>query len=245
MSGRNREETRKKLWKMIQNKAKVQIFNAFEMYGRMSLTELAERLNKSKSTIHSHLKFLIKDLGIIKKERVPLESNPNVYENYYEFSDNANEIFREIDMEFKPFTKFSSEEVEELINPAISMNKLIKSYFETQIRFFEAIRESGFDDEAVNHFNKMISWVEDKNGKPILLSRNTNSTNFLSEREYFKEMRRIFQIEQLKDIDFDALFKEQEKESEIGNPMLIIKATMPYGFILEYLNKQKKKAYRV
>jgi predicted transcriptional regulator len=243
---RSREETRKMIWEMIKNKAKTQIYNAFRMYGRLSLTELAEKLHKSKSTIHTHLNFLL-ELGIITKERVPLDSNPNVYENHYELSENAGEVFRAIDMEFKPFKKLTKEQIQQMIEPAISMNRLLKSYFETQIKYFKAIRDSGFDDEAIEDFNKVISWVNDNEGNPVILSRNTNSFAFYAEKEYFKEMERIFELEMYKDLDWDEIFSDQEiapEEGQLEKPMLIIKSTIPYGYILEYLNKQKKKSYQ-
>jgi predicted transcriptional regulator len=242
-----REETRQMLWKMIKNRAKVQIFNAFEMYGRMSLTELAERLHKSKSTIHGHLNFLLK-LGIIIKEKVPLDSNPNVYENYYKFSKNAREIIGEIDFDYQPFEKLSKKQVKEMIEPAISMSRLLKSFLETQIHYLEHIRESGLNEEAVKHINHTLKWVTDRDGKPLLLSRNSSSFGFYSEREFYKEAQRVFDNERYGNVDWDDYIEgeeqEEEQDTQIEKPFLIIKASMPYGYILEYLNKQKKKSYQ-
>ena len=241
----SREESRDMLWKMIKNKSKSQIYNAFEMYGRMSLTELADRLHKSKSTIHSHLNFLLK-LGIIKKERIPLDSNPNVYENYYELSDNLAEIMGGLNFDFIPFQKLTKEQIQGMIEPGLSISRLLKSYFETQIRYLEAVQESGLDEEAVKSINQLIKWVKDSDGKPYFLSNNSNSFGFYSKSEFYKESQYVFKRDQVKNLNWDEIFEEEEddEESQIEKPMLIIKATMPYGYMLEYLNKQKKKSYQ-
>jgi predicted transcriptional regulator len=239
----SREETREMLWKLIKNNAKMQIFNAFDMYGRMSLTELADRLYKSKSTVHTHLGFLLK-LGIVKKERVPLDSNTNVYENYYELADNIDEIFGAIDYDYQPFEKLTKEQVQKMIEPAIAMSRVLKSFYETHIRYLEAIRDSGFDEEAVNSINQALKWVEDKDGNPVLLARNSFSFNFYSEREFFQEKDRILKINRDNNLNWDAILEEEDETNQIERPLLIITSTMPYGYYLEYLNTQKKKSYQ-
>lgn len=249
----SREETREMLWKMLKNKFKTQIFDAFEMYGRMSLTELAERLHKSKSTIHAHLNFLL-ELGLIRKERVPLDSNPNVYENYYELADNVDEIFGAIDLDYQPFEKLTKEQMQLMIEPALSMSSLLKSFYETQIQYLEAIRDSGFDKEAMESINYSLKWVKDRDGNPVMLARNSFSYNFYSERKFFEEKQRLSRLEQYKNLDWDEVFNEEgdskevnsEKveDSRIERPLLIITSTMPYGYYVEYLNKQKKKSYQ-
>ena len=118
-------------------------------------------------------------------EKVPLDSNPNVYENYYKFSKDARKIVGEIDFDYQPFAKLTKTQVKAMIGPAISMSRLLKSFFETQIHYLETIRESGFSEEAVNHINHTLKWVENKDGKPLLLSRNSSSFGFFSERESF------------------------------------------------------------
>ncbi len=238
-----REETREMLWNMIKNKSKIQIFNAFDMYGRMSLTELAERLHKSKSTISTHLKFMQK-LGILTKERVPLDSNPNVYENFYEIPENVDEIFSAIDFEYRPFQKIPREQVAQLIEPAIAMSRWMKSYFETHIQYLEALRDSGIDEEAVNSLNQTLKWVYDRDGNPVMLARNSFSFAFYSEREFFEEKGRIYQLDKYNNIDWDTVLEKEESGSQIEKPFLVIKTTMPYGYYLEYLTKQKKKSYQ-
>ncbi len=238
-----REETREMLWNLIKNKSKIQIFNAFDMYGRMSLTELADRLHKSKSTIHTHLSLFIK-LGLIKKERIPLDSNPNVYENYYELTENVDEIFSAIDFDYKPFKKLTKEQIKQSIEPAIALSRWMMSFYATHIRYLETIRDSGFDEEAVDSLNNSLKWVKDKDGNPVMLARNSFSFNFLPEREFFQEKERMYNLGKYNNIDWDEVLEEDDKDSQIERPFLVIKTTMPYGYYLEYLNKQKKKSYQ-
>ena len=43
---------------LLKGKTKFQIYTYLEMYGELSLTKIAKKLNKSKSTIYEHLKIL-------------------------------------------------------------------------------------------------------------------------------------------------------------------------------------------
>ena len=72
-----------------------------------------------------------------------------------------------------------------------------------------------------------------------------NSFNFYNESEFFKQAQKDFQIESYDNVDFDNLeFLQKSKDSAvIHKPLLIIKATLQYGHVIEYLNKQKKKSY--
>ena len=174
---RTRDQTRDLIWKMIKQKPKFQIFTMFEMFGKLSLSELSSKLQKSKSTILSHIDLLL-ELGIITKDRVPLKSNPNVFEHIYELTENYNEILANIDFEFKPFQKLTKEDIEKLIEPAISNTKILKSFYETQLHYYETIRDSGIDEEAIEAFNKNIMWVKGKDGQDVIISHRSTSYNF-------------------------------------------------------------------
>ncbi len=69
------------------NKTRFQIFTYLNMYGKLSLTEIAQKLNKSKSTIHEHIKKLKEVNGIIEEKRAiysdPNSDKPKVFENVY------------------------------------------------------------------------------------------------------------------------------------------------------------------
>jgi predicted transcriptional regulator len=239
----SREEIREMLWDMVKNQAKIQIFNVFDIYGRMSLTELAERLHKSKSTISTHLKFMLK-LGVLIKERVPLDSNANVFENYYEITENIDEIFRAIDYEYKPFQKLSRDQIEKMIEPAIAMNNWMKSFYDTNIKYWEVLRDSGIDEEPVESINRTFKWVKNRDGDPVMLAHQGFSFNFYAEKEFYKERGRLYKLDKYKNIDWEAVLDENKTESHIEKPLLIINTTMPYGHYIEYLNKQKKKSYQ-
>ncbi len=239
----SKKETQEMVWKLLKSKAKFQMFNAFEMYGRMSLSELAEKMYKSKSTIHSHLQFLLK-LGLIEEEKVALDTNANVYENYYRLTDNPQKIFNTANFDFKPFTPLTKEEVRKMIEPGISANRMMKSFFETEIEFLQTLLKNGIDQEALDDFNRLFVWGKTKDGEPRFFSRDFNSFDFLSDRDYFTKAHEILSHgnpEKINIADFDippeALSNPNEKKN------LIITCSIPYGFILEYLNKQKRKAY--
>lgn len=252
-NSRTPEETRDMIWKMIGNKAKFQIYNMFEMYpSGLSLTELAEKLHKSKSTILSHLKFLF-ELGIIEKEKVPLKSKPNVFEHVYKFVNNYEEIMQDIQYHFDPSKELTKEDLKTIIPPGISLAKMVKSFYETQIEYFETMQKSGFDDDALEAFNNNIFWVKDKEGNRQLLSHSSTSFDFYNETEFFKVREHIFtskeniikgEIKKM-NIDYDnleVLDERQKKAGHLSKPLLLITSAIPYGYIIEYLNKQKKKS---
>ena len=185
-------------------------------------------------------KFLLK-IGLIAKSRVPLETNPNVFENYYELAENHQKIFKKINFDF-PHRDLTKEEVEILIEPAISVNKMLISYLETRNDYYQAIRDSGFDKDSLEVFNRNLIWAKNKDEEDVLLSHSINSFGFYSEKEYFEKIIEDFQIESYKKVDFDKLdfIQEQSKNSEsLHKPLLIIKVSLPYGYMIEYLNKQK------
>ena len=132
-----------------------------------------------------------------------------------------------------------------MVGPAISLSRLMKSFFETQIHYLEKIRDSGFDEEAVDQINESLQWVYDRDGEPVLLSRNSSFFGFYSERKFYQEAQRVFDIDQFENVNWNEILEEEEEHAQIEKPFLIIKASMPYGYYLEYLNKQKKKSYQI
>ena len=169
-----------------------------------------------------------------------------MFENYYELAENHQEIFKKINFDF-PHRDLTKEEVEILIEPAISVNKMLISYLETRNDYYQAIRDSGFDKDSLEVFNRNLIWAKNKDEEDVLLSHSINSFGFYSEKEYFEKVIEDFQIESYKKVDFDKLdfIQEQSKNSEsLHKPLLIIKVSLPYGYMIEYLNRQKKKSYQ-
>ena len=57
---------------LFKSKSKFEIYNHLKMFGQLSLTELAEKLGKSKSTIHEHLKPLLQ-YDLVQVSKIPVE----------------------------------------------------------------------------------------------------------------------------------------------------------------------------
>ena len=65
---------------LLDSEIRFQIFSLLSMYPELSFTELSKKLNKSKSTLHPHLKKLIEDLDLIEiSKKVRRGGNPAQY----------------------------------------------------------------------------------------------------------------------------------------------------------------------
>ncbi|MBY8982733.1 MAG: helix-turn-helix transcriptional regulator, partial [Candidatus Lokiarchaeota archaeon] len=62
---KNNKINRLELADLLKGKTKFQLYTYLEMYGKLSLTKIAKKLNKSKSTVYEHLKVL-HEIGLVK-----------------------------------------------------------------------------------------------------------------------------------------------------------------------------------
>ena len=126
-------------------KTKFQIFTFLNMYGKLSLTEIAQKLNKSKSTIHGHIKKM-KEAKAIKEEKRPIFSDPKsnkpkVFENVYSINPEFGTEFDDLIPGLNP-EKLNSEQAKVIIDTMLFLTKMRIANLKVQQQFFEKIDNS-------------------------------------------------------------------------------------------------------
>ena len=78
--------------KLYTSQTKFRLFSLFEIYRSLTLQEAADLLKRDKSSIHSHLKFLIKH-GLVESP-TKIDKNRN---NIYELAPDYDQKLRNVD----------------------------------------------------------------------------------------------------------------------------------------------------
>lgn len=215
---------------IIKNKTKFQIYNLFEIYGKFTLSELTNKLKKSKSTVFKHLKDLM-NVGILKMNQIEKTVKKKIIrENMYELSDNYEEL---LEYNLKPNFDFSKpaskEEAREFIEDSLAITKRLSWFFEQQIEFFNKLLQSGPDEEAQQILFEIIHAQQDEKGnpkktaagKPMIESELLFSWNYITK----SDLKRFISL----------LRKHKIKEEKKGEfPILLLASSIPMKKIIEY-----------
>lgn len=207
---------------IIKNKTKFQIYNLFEIYGKFTLTDLTEKLGKSKSTVFKHLKDFM-DVGILQMTQIEKTvKHKCIRENEYEFSDNYEEILETSlnpkDDLSKPLSK---EAAKVMMEGSMAVSKRIIWFLEQQIEFYKKLLESGPDEEARNILFDIVHSIKDKEGKPYIESQQSFRWEYITQADlnrYRKHMK-PYQIKEMKKGVF---------------PILYLNSSIPIKKIIEY-----------
>ncbi|MFX0084024.1 MAG: ArsR/SmtB family transcription factor, partial [Candidatus Hodarchaeota archaeon] len=131
------------------SKTRFQIFTFLNMYGKLSLTEIAQKLNKSKSTIHGHIKKM-KNADALIEEKRPIYTDPNsdkpkVFENVYtinpEFGTEFEDIIPGLNLE-----NLTVEQAKIIIDTLTFITKMRIANLRIQQQFYNKI-ENTFETE--------------------------------------------------------------------------------------------------
>jgi DNA-binding transcriptional ArsR family regulator len=216
------------------------IYSMLEVFGELSLTNLAEKLHKSKSTIHEHLKRLIETGLISAPIKKPSHLKKNVYENYYKLSENYVEILSHIDDQTNLDTPMTKKKAKNVIQMGKSMVKLFISFLEKKFSFLHEMEKSmeKEPDQIVNLINEMNhiktddigDVLKDSNGENLFHSENFNSFNFYNSYQLDYMREKLFKL--YKDLESDEYFIGLgNKEKARGS--LVITTVIPLKRIIE------------
>jgi predicted DNA-binding protein YlxM (UPF0122 family) len=127
------------------NKTRFQIFTYLNIYGKLSLTEIAEKLNKSKSTIHEHIKKLKDVNGIIEEKRAiysdPNSDKPKVFENIYSLNPEFSTDFEAFIPGLNP-KKPTVDQAKAILDLLLFSIKIRKANLNTTQRFLEKVSKN-------------------------------------------------------------------------------------------------------
>ncbi|MHA2399598.1 MAG: HTH domain-containing protein [Promethearchaeota archaeon] len=142
-------------------KTKFQIYSFLNIYGTLSLSEIAQKLNKSKSTIHGHIQKM-KEFDVIIEEKRPIYSDsgstkPKVFENMYSINPGFETEFNAILPGLDPESP-TLEQAKTLLDVMLFMTKIRIVNLEIQQQFFEKINSNleNKPEEMINLIKKLI-----------------------------------------------------------------------------------------
>lgn len=231
------------------NKTKFQIFSFLTMYGKLSLTEIAQKLNKSKSTIHGHLKKMKEVNGVIEEKRAiysdPGSNKSKVFENVYsinpEFGTELGDFIPGLNPE-----KLTIEQAKAVVDALLFITKVRIANLGIQQQFFEKITKN-FEkepEEMVNLtknllfglFNPKCDITDDDAGDTI---SNTENQNFPLISTYLYLSPQQFNLFSKKYAQLCQTFYSEEfkKASTDGKPIIFMGTGIPMKKFIEFLNK--------
>ncbi|MFX1255782.1 MAG: ArsR/SmtB family transcription factor [Promethearchaeota archaeon] len=191
-----------------------------EIYGELSLSELTEKLNKSKPTISRHAKIL-KDLGFIKFEEGGTHGNIT----QHKYSLNHNKL-KSIDGQ----TLQKIEDTQEFYEATL---KKISSF----TAFYENLR--WISEAASSYLEKMAKEVQ-KNATDRLMMNLINLDN-LGEISYFyltkKQLKALLDLQERFDKEFLEIYRQSD-DSE-PKPYLFQRIIMPIEHLIQASQKKE------
>lgn len=230
----NNEKEKLKVIKFLKSKTKFQIYTYLSMYGKLSLTELAQNLNKSKSTIHEHLKPLIQNgLIIINKKPVDTISTkkPKIFENIYSLKPNVEQELEDINYILKMDLSFE-ERAKMILEGLLLANKIHITNLNTQAEVYEKLLEN---------FNENLEFVHKLLDGAFGDNLNEDITGIISSYIPFSIPQFKLFLKKFEEIcgllyseEFEALRREER-------PIIFMADAMPMKDYIEFLNRLKKK----
>ncbi len=175
MSKNNNE---KSIVDVLKSKIRFRIFSLLHLYPELSLSELSKKMNKSKSTIHHHLKELIEYelVELSRQEKV----RGNILANFYSLKPGYLERLSETDSELDKGTTTTIEFYNTYLNFAIRTLELYKNYFEML-----ELKEGG-----IEHLKEIFKQSESFSSM-LFLSQEQFKKVLILYHEFIKEVNKI------------------------------------------------------
>ena len=233
---KNNKINRLELADLLKGKTKFQLYTYLEMYGKLSLTKIAKKLNKSKSTVYEHLKVL-HEIGLVKIEKRPVPTSPptkkpKVKENIYSINPEF-ELIENLIPGLDP-KKITNEQIKMVIDIQLFMTKIYINNFKVQKQVFEKLLNILNEDTEKIRDKIVSSNIDDfmdnnqLSGFPMISSYMHISVpqfQFLLEKG-----KEIFMIEE--NDEFKALSQKEK-------PVILMVSSMPIKNYIEFLNQDK------
>ena len=227
-------EKKKKKDDLFKSKINFQLWGLFSMYKRLSLSELAFKLKKSKSTIHPYIKdYLQREIIEVKEEK---QIRGNIKAKIYGFKKGYHErIFScEKDSKCLQKTEFDKEFGNKILKENIMKTKLHIKTLETQLAFFEKLVNSGINgpDERAIEILKEIYELSPEEKKMFKKKKIFNTVAYNSKASH--ELLGRLMNELLVKFNEETA-GEEEEFPDIEKPFHFLAFGMPLKLMMEYL----------
>jgi predicted transcriptional regulator len=211
-----------------QNEIRLLIWGLLNIYNELSFTEIAQKLGKSKSTIHPHLHKLI-DVGLVKVSKQK-KVRGSIPAKYYSMVPNAMEktLFTTLDVS-KGINKEMSQNVINASKSKINYSKLI---LDMSINFWEIIERLD-DSEKKVEILKNIPTIKHYND--LKYGRFNHTRFFLTEEQYRRWLELYFDLA----IKFDTeISKEYNENPNVDRPYYFFAFILPIKYYIETLGSE-------
>ena len=223
---------------LFKSKINFKLWGLFSMYPQLSLSELAIKLGKSKSTIHPYIQdYLQREIIEVKEEK---QVRGNIKAKIYGFKKGYNDrIFScEKDEICNQKEELDKEFGNHLLKENIMKTKFHIKTLETQLAFFEKLLNSGIngpDERAIEILKKIYELNPDRSpDKPYLFKKKDvyNIIAYNSKKSHEIMNKMIFELLR----KFNEATDEEEKEfPDIEKPYHFLAFGMPLKMMMEYL----------
>ncbi|QEE17101.1 hypothetical protein DSAG12_02933 [Promethearchaeum syntrophicum] len=231
-------ENKKKKDDLFKSKINFQLWGLFSMYSKLSLSELAIKLGKSKSTLHPYIKdLLLREIIEVKEE---LQVRGNIKAKIYGFKKGYDKrIFScEEDEKCIKKTKFDKEFGKEFLRENIMKTKLFVKTLETQLAFFDKLLRSGIDgpdERAIQILERIYELNPDQTPDYHHMFKKKDIYNIIAynsqkSHDLMREM-----MNELRDKFNEATAEEETNFPDIEKPYHFLAFGMPLKMMMEYL----------
>ena len=224
---------------LLKNNLRFQMWSLFSIFPELSLSDLSQKLNKCKSTLHPHVKSLLHHHLIeeVREEHKRGNIKAKIYartsrSNDHQFVSEKLEIESNLDLVDKETGK---EYLEELL----ARSKLLARSLETQVKFVEKLLNSGRegpDEHAVQLLNEML--IKSNNSKDSM----NNGPDIFEFSTYLSEETFKMYKQKLTEINRELrihLKKEGDTNPHIEKPFYFFGIGLPLKKICKYMNPPK------
>ena len=229
-------EKKKKKDDLFKSKINFQLWGLFSMYPQLSLSELALKLVKSKSTIHPYIQeYLKREIIEVKEEK---QIRGNIKAKIYGFKQGYHErIFScEKDSKCLKKTEFDKEFGSKILRENIMKTKLHIKTLDTQLAFFEKLLNSGIngpDERALEMLKKVYKLDTSPDSKHMFKRKDIyNNVAWNSEKSHILLQKMMKDVLKKFSEETDA---EEEEFPDIEKPYHFLSFGMPLKLMMEYL----------
>ena len=222
---------------LFSSKIKLRIFYLFEIYQKLTLHEISEKLSRDKSSIHPHIQKLI-EMGFIKQPTKVDENRSFIFER----SQKQLSYNRGLDFSLGLTPEFISQMLRVKIDICIAEKMLI----EESLTFWKKLEKKNQTQDYSEEFYELIKYINDyqidENGQFVLNEKKkpsrfskTSSVLIPLEEDTFEEFRKDFNDLVYK---YQKIALEKEKTSSQHYPLWVLTKFIPIEKVIEK-NTQK------
>ncbi|UYP45243.1 hypothetical protein NEF87_001528 [Candidatus Lokiarchaeum ossiferum] len=224
---------------LLKNNLRFQMWNLFSIYPELSLSDLSQKLNKCKSTLHPHVKTLL-EFGLIEEVREEHKRGNIKAKIYARTPKSTDQQFVREKLEINSkIVSLDKESGRKYLVQLLARTKLLKKSIDSQLSFIEKLLNSGRngpDEHALQLLNEMLikNTMDNNSGSPgpdIF-----EYCTYLSKNAYCSYRKKLEQINrELKEV----IKKEETLNPTIEKPFYFFGIGLPLKKMCSYMNPPK------